>query len=764
MRSLRAWTLATVIAGVVAIGVACTRSSSGRGGFDGPPEVDPLARLRAFESERRAGAHFLETPGQEGSTGADPYDVVALRDGRFAGILRGRDALVLLDAELRETSRIPTPRSPSAIAVYDGKRVGDMQPGDILVASEIEPLVARYRVHERSIERLRDVRLGSDVLRAGEALGVRDIAVGPEGTVYVVEEHSDRLISFRFERQRSGEGTIYDERFVPAGPLRIARTSAGVFVMSLLAHEIDVYRVDEHGMPTGAKSAAKLDGPYWGLGAIDIADTAGDALLIAGGAEDRPLDRREGFFGYVDSFVYVHRWHARTGELERIGAIDVSEHGLILPKAMAFDHGARGSANTSGEPRARLRGSASRVFESAPGPRGGAPVGDGAGFGAEPHVDKTPSALVTSYGAARAVRLTWSHGMNALPDITPFDAPPGISAVVDSPSAGGFIAADPLLDAWVRIDAQTARTSTVHADDAREARSDREKLGEALFFTGLMAPSSTAEGAKSRFSCETCHFEGYVDGRTHHTGRGSVRATTKPLVGLFNNRPHFSRALDPDLSAVAENEFRVAGAPSAADPHFDIDVKDVPWLADLGIAARRWDAAELRLSLMSFLMTWTHRTNPRAAQLRSLTDEQRRGAALFRDRCEACHQARASADDPASRVPFERWEELVLGGKGPIVWASDAYEKTGIEPYVHERGARVPSLRRLYKKRPYFTNGSAQSLADVVRSARYRRTGFEHHAAGVDDGMGPGAGADADSSKRLDEPTIAAIVAFIDLL
>ena len=65
-----------------------------------------------------------------------------------------------------------------------------------------------------------------------------------------------------------------------------------------------------------------------------------------------------------------------------------------------------------------------------------------------------------------------------------------------------------------------------------------------------MAPSSSSEGAKSRFSCETCHFEGYVDGRTHHTGRGDVRATTKPLVGLFNNRPHFSRALDPDLTTV----------------------------------------------------------------------------------------------------------------------------------------------------------------------------------------------------------------------
>jgi hypothetical protein len=40
------------------------------------------------------------------------------------------------------------------------------------------------------------------------------------------------------------------------------------------------------------------------------------------------------------------------------------------------------------KPRARTRGRECRVFETEPGPRGGAPVGDGAGFGAEPHVDK----------------------------------------------------------------------------------------------------------------------------------------------------------------------------------------------------------------------------------------------------------------------------------------------------------------------------------------------------------------------------------------
>jgi hypothetical protein len=58
------------------------------------------------------------------------------------------------------------------------------------------------------------------------------------------------------------------------------------------------------------------------------------------------------------------------------------------------------------------------------------------------------------------------------------------------------------------------------------------------------------------------------------------------------------------------------------------------------------------------------------------------------------------------------------------------YRKTGVEPYVHESGARVPSLRRLYKKQPYFTDGSARTLGDVLDRARFQgATGFFHDHA-----------------------------------
>ena len=99
-------------------------------------------------------------------------------------------------------------------------------------------------------------------------------------------------------------------------------------------------------------------------------------------------------------------------------------------------------------------------------------------------------------------------------------------------------------DAWVTL--QSGGLSWQSAGSS--AAPGVWRMGEVLFFTTLISPHNSARGPLSRFTCETCHFEGYVDGRTHHTGRKDVRATTKPLLGLFNNRPHFSRALDRDLS------------------------------------------------------------------------------------------------------------------------------------------------------------------------------------------------------------------------
>jgi hypothetical protein len=282
-------------------------------------------------------------------------------------------------------------------------------------------------------------------------------------------------------------------------------------------------------------------------------------------------------------------------------------------------------------------------------------------------------------------------------------------------------------------------------------RTEEDRLGEALFFTTLMAPWDRSDGRLSRFTCETCHFEGYVDGRTHHTGRGEVHATTKPLVGLFNNRPHFSRALDPNLTTMVDNEFRVAGANSGHDSWFSLSQDDFTWTRDLGVHGGMLSPERLRTSLMTFFMGFAHRPNPSAAGRTHWTDVERAGADVFRRRCEGCHEARLVTDQPSTRQPFDEWEGRIFSPTDPIVWAHSEYALTGVTPYVNEQGARVVSLRRLYKKYPYFTNGSAKSLGDVLERVRFDGDRFFHEG-------GPPAGAALSDDEKTE------VRAFLDLL
>jgi hypothetical protein len=204
---------------------------------------------------------------------------------------------------------------------------------------------------------------------------------------------------------------------------------------------------------------------------------------------------------------------------------------------------------------------------------------------------------------------------------------------------------------------------------------------------------------------------------------------------------------------MVDNEFAVAGAKSGHDPWFSLSLDDFAWLRHLFVENEMLGPEELRGALMTFLMDFTHRPNP-SVVLRvptQWTGQERAGATIFRSKCESCHEARLVADDPSSREPFEKWEERVMARQGALVWARAEYAKTGVLPYVSENGARVVSLRRLYKKYPYFTNGSAKSIRNVLDRVRLDEGRFFH------DGAPEGATA-------LGEEEKAALSAFLDLL
>jgi hypothetical protein len=200
-----------------------------------------------------------------------------------------------------------------------------------------------------------------------------------------------------------------------------------------------------------------------------------------------------------------------------------------------------------------------------------------------------------------------------------------------------------------------------------------------------------------------------------------VSVVTKPLFGLANNRPHFSRAMDPDLSSVCHNEFRVAGAGSGTDPWFALATARFPWLYELGIARAELGPLDQREALLKFLYAFSHAPNPNSQGRTRFSALEAEGARAFQEHCHSCHGARVLSDDPASEVPFAAWQEAIFSRNAPLSWARGEYAKTGILPYVHEHGTRITSLRRLALKPRYFTNGSAPDLANVLE--RFREGG-----------------------------------------
>jgi hypothetical protein len=442
------------------------------------------------------------------------------------------------------------------------------------------------------------------------------------------------------------------------GAARAVAAASAVAFACVLDHSALVIPVDAAGRPRAAPVRVTLDGPVW-----TVALDGGGDLLAIGGAEDHPLDRSQGFFGHIDSFAYLYR--VGDAGAVRVASIDLGDHGLAVPRWIDV------------------------------GTAGGDAVVETAGYASD---------------TLLSIRIPLDAAAPATIERQPLV--PGVQRI--AALGARRIAADPLLDAWVILDGGSVSVVPARARRAWEP-SPAVRLGELLFFTTLLAPGATSAGAHSVFTCETCHWEGYGDGRVHYTGRRDVHATTRPLRGLAQGRPYFSRANDRTMVDMVHAEFGVAARGTDRSPWF---TADAPWLVHVPNLPTDLSPLALRAALMEFLTAFGHEANPAVGTRTRFSDAERRGAEVFRDRCESCHQARLLVDDETTRQPFAAWERHIMSPDGPITWAADHRVQTGVTPYVHADGARIPALRRLYRKHPYFTNGSATSLADLLDRVR----------------------------------------------
>jgi cytochrome c peroxidase len=123
-------------------------------------------------------------------------------------------------------------------------------------------------------------------------------------------------------------------------------------------------------------------------------------------------------------------------------------------------------------------------------------------------------------------------------------------------------------------------------------------------------------------------------------------------------------------------------------------------------------AEELRAALVAYMVRIPPEPSPYvAAGRRALDRAERAGLALFRDGCAGCHQL-VGDSARGDRVPARELERRLLAGR--VALTSPRLHAVGT-PNLGEGGNNPPSLRGVWEAAPYFSDGSARTLEDVLR-------------------------------------------------
>ena len=623
--------------------------------------------------------------------GPDPFRIAYLRPyERYLLLLRSASKILLCDKKFDIIDSRAAPR---------GAVSWDLSADNILfVGGELSGTIRTYNIGPGNIEPLTDI----DLINVPS---VRDLVyIAEYKSVFMLDDFNRKLVRAVLPAgwEKKGRVQIKQDNYpLGAGPHSILIIGDHLIINLLLDHKLLILPF-VGGVPNfdDATSISNA-GPIWGLAATA---KNGRLLIAAGGIENHPFSRESGEFGYLDSFLYLFtleqnekglfRWVESDRQVPtRFQAVNLSEHGVLTPKALVFDE----------------------------------------------HENGLLKLLVTGYGGERA--LAFAVNSDGLKVEREYDVIPGISdVVVVSDSKDPFMAVvSPLLDRATELNLATGDQKGVWAYGETDLPSHiRTRMGEILFYTDLMSPNNTTAGELSKFTCEACHFEGLIDGRVHFTGRGKIHATTKPLPGLGHNVPLFSRAGDESLSSMVMAEFLVANQNRRGN--FLIVKNEHPWISTLISDARTISPLELRESLLSFFAAFQLKPNPWRLYRGELDDSARRGLLVFREKCVDCHQAIISTRTEKG-VPFSDWESWLTEAYRDLIWGAPFMSRTGIRPYVDPAGARVPSLRRVWMKYPLFTNGSSPTIRDVLTRFRYQGTTVWHHleddAAVSDSGVLP---------------------------
>lgn len=291
-----------------------------------------------------------------------------------------------------------------------------------------------------------------------------------------------------------------------------------------------------------------------------------------------------------------------------------------------------------------------------------------------------------------------------------------VAPVGANPSAVAFlrdgrtVTADRLSDTLSFVSGTPAVVRTL--DIGNVERRSRADLGELLFYSRALLPHNVSRGPLSIYTCAACHADGHIDGRRHPSKRNRFYSMTKTCRGLVGTEPFLSLGEPSTFAAFADN-IVATHAQGALDAPETFDRYPVELRLRQGDA---WASVTLspqkvRGDLAAYMAAIPVERSPFVAPgRRALTPAERRGLSIFRSDCSGCHQLVRSTGS-ARTVPPSELEARLLAAE--VALTSPGRYDVGT-PVLGEGGNNPPSLRGLWAAAPYFSDGSARRLEDVL--------------------------------------------------
>ncbi len=276
-----------------------------------------------------------------------------------------------------------------------------------------------------------------------------------------------------------------------------------------------------------------------------------------------------------------------------------------------------------------------------------------------------------------------------------------------------FVTADRLSDTLTFVSlggAPGVEATLVVGAPARPSPAER---GELLFYSRALVRNNVATGPLSLYTCAACHDDGHTDGRLHPAKQNKFFSTTSTCRGIGTTAPYLRLGNQATIDVFADNIVSTHAQGAERDPeHF----------ADYPVTLRLHEASgtpevtlqphEVRVALARYMERIPPEPSPFVAPgARALTPAARLGLLLFRDRCAGCHQMIGNSD-LGNHVPESTQEARLLAGQ--VALTSPGRYRVGT-PVLGEGGNNPPSLRGVWDDAPYFSDGSARTLEEVLR-------------------------------------------------